>query len=169
MAAAELIFPVHCLDAVETDSAPLVEVALTNNTRLSVAFDDAVGTLKYRNGKFTVPSDIDGSGTVTFRAWVAAATADSAKEFRLAVDLLPLGDSDGMDTAYSGTEDSGDVACDTTQDDLMLVEWTETVTNLGWSANDMVMFRISRIGILSGTELVGDLYWDLFSIEIPLT
>jgi hypothetical protein len=164
MATAELSFAVPGLTATESNFAPIEKVSGTNIKKLVCAFDDT--TQEYRNGTLQVPTDINTAGTVTFRAFVIAKTAAASKNVQLSFEHKALDNSEAHDAAYTA-EDSGDKAVDATQGDLTEITWTETVSNLGWAANDFVYFRISRKDA-SANDLVGDLYWELFTIEIPL-
>ena len=119
------------------------------------------------NESFEVPSDLDTAGTVTFRCYVSAKTAAASKNIALTFGHLALNDSEDWDPSSPYTdEDSGDVAIDATQDDVTEVTWTETVSNLAWTASDLVLFRISR-PVASANNLVGDMYLFSTSITIP--
>lgn len=160
----EFHFPSEGLGAIETNFAPLTLLTGTNVKVYVRAYDDT--TEEYNNGKFMVPSDIDTSGTVTFRAYVSAATAAASKNIGLTFGHLPLANSEDWDPASPYTdEDSGATAIDATQDDVTLVTWTETVSNLGWAGNDMVLFRISRDTSVAD-NLTGDMY--LFNLQISI-
>jgi len=164
MAKAEYSFNVPSLEAVETAIAPIEKIG-TNKIRLTCAFDDT--TEEYRNGKFTVPTDIDTSGTVTLRAYVLAKTAVASKNVALTFGHSAMNDSEASDAANYTDEDADDQSIDATQGDYSEIAWTETVSNLAWAANDIVRFRISRFAATT-TNLAGDMYWDTFTIEIPL-
>lgn len=159
----EFVFDAANLQMVEDNSAPLAELAGTNVDVLVRAFDDT--TEEYANGKIHIPGDVDTSGTVTFRAYVMAATAAASRNIALTLGHLALNNSEAHDAAYTD-EDSGDVSIDATQGDVTEVTWTETITNLSWAANDLVLFRISRPSA-SVNDLVGDMYLFSLSIEIP--
>lgn len=159
----EYSFPAESMGALEDNFASLERLAGTTVNTFVRAFDDT--TEEYVNGKLMVPSDIDTSGTVTFRAYVMAKTAAASKNIALTFGHIALNDSEDFDVAYTD-EDSGDTAIDATQDDLTEVTWTETVANLGWSASDLVIFRFSRPAA-SVNNLSGDMYLFEFSIEIP--
>lgn len=164
-AKAEYCFPVASLEAVETAFATLEQIG-TNVKRIVAAFDDT--TEEFRNGEFTVPGNIDTAGTVTLRAYVKAKTAAASKNVALTFGHDNQNDSGPSDAASPYTdEDSGDKAIDATQDDYTEITWTETVANLGWAANDIVRFRVSRYDA-SANDLSGDMYWFTFTIEIPL-
>lgn len=161
----EVKFDAASLHAIETNFAPL-ELLTGSNVKTYVrAFDDT--TEEYANGKFMVPTDINTSGTVTFRAYVMAETAAASKNIALTFGHLALNDSEDFDKASPYTEeDSGDKAIDATQDDVTEVTWTETVSNLGWAANDMVLFRLSRDPGATD-DLTGDLFLFQLTVEIP--
>lgn len=161
----EFFFDAAALQALETNFAPLEKIEGSNVNLLARAFDDT--TEEYVNGKIQVPGSVDTAGTVTFRAYVTAKTAAASKNIALTIGHLALNDSEDYDPASPYTEeDSGDVAIDATQDDITEVTWTETITNLGWAANDMVFFRLSRDPSATD-DLSGDMYLISLSIEIP--
>lgn len=162
----EITFDAASLQTLETAFASLEILSGTVVKTYVRAFDDT--TQEYTNGKFQVPADILTTGTVTFRAYVMAKTAAASKYVQLSFDHSAKNDSEDYDTAYT-TEDSGDKAIDATQDDVSEITWTETVSNLGWAANDYVNFRLSRKDTAAEADLVGDMYLHLFTIEIPRT
>lgn len=166
MATAEIQFDTNAWSPIETNTPQFSVDAGTNVNKTSHAFDDT--TENFLNAKFKVPGDVDTSGTVTFRAYVWAATAAASKNIELRFGHLALNDSEDWDpvSAYTN-EDSGDKAIDATQDDVSEITWTETITNLGWAADDAVYCRLSRIAP-SANNLVGDMHLDIFSVEIPL-
>jgi hypothetical protein len=126
-------------------------------------FDDT--TEEYINGRLEVPAGIDGSGTVTFRAFVSPATGAASKNVALTLGHRPVATSEAIDGAYTD-EDSGDKAITATTGNLTVIEWTETVANLDWVAEDLVFFRFSRPQA-SANNLVGDMYLVRFTIDIP--
>lgn len=158
-------FGAENLQAIETNFAPL-ELLTGTNVKVNVrAFDDT--TEEYANGKFQCPSDLNTSGTVTFRAYVMAKTAASSKNIGLTFGHLPLNSGEDFDPSSPYTdEDSGATAIDATQDNVTEVTWTETVSNLGWAEDDMVLFRVSRDPGVTD-DLTGDMYLFSIAIEIP--
>jgi hypothetical protein len=158
-----LPFTVAALQAVESNFAPVETVVGSNRTKRTAAFDDT--TEEYRNGKFVVPSSINGAGVVTFRAYVWSKTVAASRNVALRIGHHNFGESGSWDVAYVD-EDIDDQPIDATQDDISIIEWTETVAALGWTAEQLVGFRISRF-VATTTDLVGDMYWDFFAIEIP--
>ena len=163
---AEIILPfaVASLQAVESNFAPVETIVGTNRAKRTCAFDDT--TEEYRNGKFVVPGNIAGGGTVTFRAYVWSKTAVASRNVALRFGHITAADSASWDIAYTD-QDIDDQAIDGTQDDISIIEWTASVASMGWTADEMLGFRISRI-VATTTDLVGDMYWDLFVIEIPV-
>jgi len=150
-------------DVLETNFAPLTQDNGTNAKIMVRSFDDT--TEEYVNFSLTVPAEIDTSGTVTFRVWMYAATAAASKNVALTFDHRPLDNSESWDQTYT-SEDSGDIAIDATQDDITEGSWTETVTNLAWAANDIVLCRLSRPNA-SANDLTGDLQVIGFCVEVP--
>jgi len=114
---------------------------------------------------FICPADLNLSGTVTFTAYGYATTAAADKFVKLQYSHHGDTTGDTWDVAYT-TEDSGDVAITNTQDDLDKVEWTETVANLGWAANDFIRHVLGRIAP-AGADLAGDFGIVAFSIKLP--
>lgn len=172
MATAVLSFPVAGLDAIAPPSvptavAPIVKIDGTNRGYLARAFDDAGS--EYCAGMFTVPTDIDGSGTVTFRVTGKRATGTGAANVVLAMFDVPLADSEAEDVLGGAVPSSGHtLAVDTTAGDVDIDSWTETATNLTWTAGETVEFYLFRDGANGSDTLSGDWWWRLFTIEIPL-
>lgn len=157
-----LYYKASDFDLVETNAAPLVQTSGTNVKHLVRAFDDT--TEEFVNFTFGVPDNIDTSGTVTFRVWMYSATAAASRNVALTFGNVPTGDSDDFDVAYTNIA-SGDLPIDSTQDNITIASWTETVATLGWVVNDVVQARVSRT--TATTNLVGDLNMIGFRVEIP--
>jgi hypothetical protein len=132
--------------------------------RTVLAFDDT--TEEYANFSIECPQNIDSGGTVTFRAHVTAATGAASKNVGLTLGHRPIDDGEAIDGAYT-EEDSGAKAIDATTSDLTTIEWTETVSNLGWVAEDFISARLSRDTGVSD-DLTGDLYLLGLTIDIPV-
>ena len=157
-----LYYKASDFDLVETNAAALVQNDGTNVKHLVRAFDDT--TEEFVNFLFGVPADIDTAGSVTFRVWMYSATAAASRNVGLTFSHVALSDSDDFDVAYTDV-DSGDLAIDSTQDNITISSWSETVATLGWAVNDVVQARLSRT--TATTNLVGDLYVMGFRVEIP--
>jgi hypothetical protein len=165
MPTTEMQFDTNALYGVETNVPTPELVSGTNVKKIVWAFDDT--TEEYINGKLKVPTDVDTGGTVTFRAFCMAKTAAASKNVALTFGHSARDNDEDYDAAYTD-EDSGNKAIPDTQDDVAEVSWTETVSNLGWQAHDLVYFRLSRYQA-SVNNLSGDLYLDLFVVEIPVS
>lgn len=160
----EVYFKASDFEKLETNVPALGIFTGSNIKMMTQAFDAT--TIEYVNFTMHAPNDLDTSGTVTFHAYCMAATAATAN-IVLDFDHSAIANSEALDAAspYT-TESSGAKAVDTTQDDLTYVTWTETVTNLGWAADDFIRCRLSRNTGVSDT-LSGDLYLLGFKVEIP--
>lgn len=160
-----LRFAPASLQPVETNS-PTFEVVTITNVILSVAACDDT-TQEYLNGKFIVPNGLNTTGTVTFRAIGHSKTAAASKNVAFDFDHAAVANDEDIDSATYTTEASGDKATINNQNDVEIHEWTETVANLGWVAEDVVYFRISRDPAATN-DLTGDWYLHEFSIEVPV-
>ena len=148
---------------VTTPATPLLDTG-TNGEISAVAFSDGLGTQVVN--QIMTPSDLDTSGTVTFHAYGYAATAAGSKNIEYTFYHSAKSDSENWDAAHS-TKISGDLVPDSTQDDLDYFTWTETVSNLGWAANDHLRIKLARTAP-SANDLVGNYNHTLFRIEYPV-
>jgi hypothetical protein len=161
--------------ALETNIAPLEKMTGSNAKILVRAFDYA--TVEYVNGKFKVPGALVGTGsaTVTFRAvWYARVAPTGTDNVVWAfAHIAKATDEDWDNTAYT-VEQAGASQADIVQDVLTVTTWTETLTNLGWSADDLVLFRLYRNATDAGDTLDDradeddDALLLSFTIEIPV-
>jgi hypothetical protein len=165
MSILNLDFEPQGLAPLETNVPAFDTVTLTN-VKATVALFDA-STQERLNGKFSVPDDIDASGTVTFRMQGYSVTAAASKNVAFDFEHAAVANDEDLDSASYTTESSGDKATINNQNDLEHHEWTETVTNLGWADADTVFFKLSRKAA-SANNLTGDWAMLLFTIEIPL-
>jgi hypothetical protein len=139
-----LNFPFAALRANSTTNfAPITYVDLGTVEDHMAAYDGAQD--EYRQGTFVCPSDIDTGGTVTFEIYGKRASGTSAANVVFDFDHRAVADSEAGDGSYT-TESSGALAIDTTGGDLDRLTWTETVTNLAWAANDLIIFKVGRQG-----------------------
>lgn len=157
------VFDASALQALETNFSVLESTSSAATIYLARAYDDT--TREYANGFFTVPYDIDPSGTITIRLNGRAKTAASANT-RWALEHIPLTDSESLTTSYRWS-DSGDLALDTTAHDLDQLSWTMSVSSSTWASNDALFFRLSRDPAAT-SDLTGDFYLKSLSIDIPL-
>lgn len=160
------IFSAGNFDYPSSNAAPREVInsgSITNITLYGQAFDDTTNETVEQS--FEVPSDIDTSGTVTFYARGIAQTAATANiEFRFAHSFA--GNGEDADVAFTN-EDSGAKAVNTTQDYYTYFSWTETVSNLGWAANDSVKFQLTRLASGGNDTLTDDFYVTRLIIDIP--
>lgn len=162
----EISYDAADLQALETNFAPLIETGSTLKRTLIRAFDDT--TEEYVTGKLQVPNNLDNNTalTVTFRANVVSKTAASANAC-LTFSHLSRDNGENFDSGTYTDEDSGAFALDTTQNEITEATWTETISNLGWVANDMILFKLSRDPACA-SDLTGDLWLFNFTVEIPV-
>jgi hypothetical protein len=158
-------FAAEGLNALETNFSVLTQLTGTNVKILVRSFDQT--TEQYANGKFFVPSDFDTSGTITFRAYVAAATAAASKNIGLTFGHRAVTDNESWDQTYTDV-DTGAVSINSTQDRLTLVTWTVANSTAGWAANDMIEFRISRDTSVA-SNLASAMYLFLLEVSMPRT
>lgn len=150
-----------------SNPAPLETVAGTNGEMSGHAFNDTTEEFIVLQPAFRIPANIDSGGTVYFKAEGFAKVADG-NELQLRFSHSAKAKGEDWDVAYS-TKDSGDYVTDAQQDELDEVEWDETVSNLGWTAGDLLRIMLSRIAITDGTKVSGDWYGVNFFIRIPVT
>ncbi len=130
-----------------------------------LAFDST--TEEYANYAFAVPENIDTSGTVTFRVTCSPKTGAASKNVGWTSGNRPVNTGEAIDGSYT-EEDSGAKSITATTGQQTIMEWTETVSNLGWVANDIVYGRLSRDTSVAN-NLSGDCYFVKFEIDIPVT
>lgn len=144
--------------------APLNTRTATDVTFKEHLFD--ASTAEYVEFAFDLPANL-ASGTVTFLAKVSASTADG-NEIQLRFEHAAVGDDEDIDSVSYTAEDSGDFTTSSSQNDIDHVSWTETVANLGWSANDRIFCKVSRQSIDDGSALASDLGLLSFRIQYPI-
>jgi hypothetical protein len=163
--AIEFIYDLTELQPLEDNFASLERIDGTNVRKVVTAFP--INTPHFRNGKFMVPADLNTAGTVTFTAFGMARVAEVAKNIALRFDHIPLANNEAHDVAYTAVN-SGDKAVSNTQNNITKMEWTALVSTLGWAANDLVYFRLSR-QVPTVSDLTGDMLLEIFRINIPVT
>jgi len=138
----------------------------TNQAVVTLAFDDTTEETAQAPA-FVVPADINTGGTITFALVGWAKTAAAGKNVKFRVKQLVLSSGAGsVDTAYSTASDSGDLACNATQNRPVIYTWTATVSSLGWSAGQRVRLAISRIAP-SSNNLTSDFLVESFEVRVP--
>lgn len=156
---ASATLPLEAADSIP----PISKDAGTNVDQLAVLFDSA--TDECRSVTFKVPSDVASGSTITFRAlWYSTATSgDVMWDFR-----HTSGDTEGESWDDSLTTEVA--AADTVQGTTKLITvttWTETLTNLGWAANDLVTGVFCRDANNGSDTMSADAYAIGFGVEIP--
>ncbi len=135
------------------------------NVDVEVALYDAA-TDECRSVAFRVPSDIDTGGTCTFTAeWYSGTetTGDVVWDFR-------HNSGTGEGVSWDTTRTIEAAAADTTQgtvDQKTVTTWTETVTNLGWTASEFVEGLVCRDANNGGDTMANDASMLLFSVRCP--
>ena len=130
-----------------------------------LAFDD---TTEECASKFFILSDLlDTGGTVNFIAMGYPSTA-SANDVVLRVrnDELENDEEIGASTSSSATDICTMI---NTQDDLVKCEFTQTISNLGWAAEDLVYIEFCRDADDVSDDHVGDWHLISFQMRIPLS
>ena len=161
----ETYWPASATMALEPgeNTAPLLKEEGTNNDAQIAAFDDT--TSECRSMTFLVPSDTaTGASNVTFRARWYSGTATSGTgqwDFKHA----PIADAEVWDASVT-TESSSADTINGTVDQINVTTWTESMTNLGWAASDLILGRLCRN--ISDT-VSGDLYLVDFAVEMDRT
>ncbi len=154
-------FPAGSWDYPIANPAPLDTDTGSNGTIKRQLFDDS--TEEFLEAVFTVGT-LAGTETVTFEAYGYAVTAAASKNIELKFYHSAKANGENWDAAYSSKE-SGDLAIDGTQDQIDRSTWTETIANLGWSSNDQIRIKLSRIDA-STDDLSGDYGVTHFKITI---
>ena len=135
----------------------------TNVDFLNVAYD--FNTDEGRTVTFRVPSDIDTTATVTFRAHWYANSVDGnvVWDFR-----HNSGVAEGVDPDAALTTEAA--AADAVQNavgKITQTTWTETVSNLGWAANDEVVGVFYRDANNASDNMGADALSIGFGVDIP--
>lgn len=158
----EVGIPAGSWDLPASDFAEPEKDTGTNGTITGHLFDDT--TEEFVEGVFVLPSAI--AGTVTFEAYGYPTTWVTGKNIELKFYHSAKADDENWDAAYSNKE-SGDLAINTSgQDVLDRFTFTESISTLGWTANDQVRIKLSRIAP-SANNLSGDWRLTHFRVIVP--
>ena len=132
--------------------------------QLLAAYDSS--TDECRSIVFSVPEEINTSTTVTLSVyWIATATFGATVwDFRhnsgVTSGVNPISVSVTTVTASAATTQG-------TAGQLNITTWTETVSNLGWVADDQVNAEFCRDANHASDTMTGDAYATLFKVKIP--
>lgn len=161
----EITFTALSLEFINAgDSFPAPVKDAGTNIDINVLAYDA-GTDECAGKNFVVPSDIAASGSVTFRLYYFAATAATNSAY-WDFKHRAINNAESWDQSLT-TESDGGCAGTATQDQVVECEWTETISNLGWSASDTVEFEVCRDADNASDNLSGDANLINFTVEIP--
>jgi len=163
----EINIPAGAWNYPAANPAPLERDTGTNSGMFRHLFDDTTEEFILLEPAFELPDNLDASGTVYFSLYGYAVVADGNEvQFKISHSAKTEGES--WDAAY-GTLDSGDKVTNSDQDEIDQIEWNETVSNLGWTASDLLRLMLSRIAIDDGTKTDGDYGVLNLKIRIPVT
>jgi len=156
-------FPAGSWDYPAINPAPLDTDSGVNGTIKRQLLDDAFQNSVISQVK--LPGSLNLVDSIYFEAVGYAVTAVAGREIRLTFGHAPMSDGESWDTALSPVE-STDASCNSVQDALDFFQWSETVSNLGWTSNELVRISLKRASP-TGTNLVGN--WGLvhFRIRVP--
>lgn len=163
----ELNFPAGSWNYPTSNPAPLDRDTGTNGGMFRHLFDDTTEEFILLEPAFEIPDNLDTAGTVYFSLYGYAVVADG-NEVQFKISHSAKAEGESWDAAY-GTKDSGDKATDAQQDEIDQITWNETVSNLGWAAQDLIRLMLSRIAIDDGTKTDGDYGVLNLKIRIPVT
>lgn len=158
-------FDAQTLACLETNSPEQRMVDFGTVLVRVLAYDDT--TEEYANSLLVVPGTIDTAGTVTFRVTCSPKTGAASKNVGWTFGHRPVNTAEAIDGSYT-EKDSGAVSITASTGYQTIMEWTETVSNLGWVAGDVVYFRLSRDPAVAN-DLTGDCYLIEFNVEVPTT
>jgi len=149
----------------DTDDAipPILKEEGSNIDILVRAYD--ASTDECASGTLHVPSDVESGSTITFRSrWYSptATTGNIMWYFR----HLPRAEGEDWDAALTTEAASAD-ATQGTIDQITVTTWTETLSNTGWAASELVEFELCRDANHASDTLAGDAYLIDFTVEIP--
>jgi len=167
MAYIEYNFPAGSWGYPTSNPAELDRDTGTNHNTFRHNFDDSTEEFILLEPAFELPSNLDTAGTIYFIIEGYAKTAASANVvFKIYHHAVAQGES--WDGAYS-TLSSGALSCNGTQDYLDRFSFSETVANLGWSANDLLYLKLSRDAGNASDTLTGDYCVVNVKIRIPVS
>ena len=146
-----------------TNPAPLERDVGTHRDQFRHLMDDT--TEEGLEDVLRLPSDLDASGTVYFGIECRGVTAAAGKQAQVKIRHTAVASGESFDVAHQAVL-SGDLNLPNIQDIDGFYEFSETVANLGWVANDSVLIEPSRIEP-SGDDLTGDLGFSDFRARLP--
>jgi hypothetical protein len=136
----------------------------TNIDIIVAQFDDS--TDECRSVQISVPSDIQTGATITFRTYWFAETAAANN---VIWDFRHTGtgtEGESWDQSLTTETAAADAASSTTNQ-MTVTSWTETLTNLGWAATDVITGVLCRDANNGSDTLTGDANLIMFCMDIP--
>ena len=162
----EFVWPMSALLPLEAADSipPLAKDASTTFDFLPVDFDQS--TDEGRTYTFMVPPDMTAGGTVIFGVvWYAASVTTGNVMWSTTQNG---GVADGVDPDVSSTTEAAAAdAVAGTAGQITITTWTQTTTNLNWSASDFVTGVIFRDANHASDTLAADSRALAFFIRIP--
>lgn len=158
----EIPFPPGSFDLLESAYPPPEKITGTTQKTISYGFDDT--TDEFVGGSFIVPSDVESGSIVTFRLFWRPRTA-AATDTIWAFEHYAADTGETWDGGFT-TETSGASTGSASTGFLTELTWTENLSNLAWTASDLVRFRLSRDANHASDNLVGDALFYYFQVEI---
>lgn len=155
--------PAGSFDYPSSNYAPWEKKTGTNGDIFVNMFDDT--TEEFVIGQFKLPPTYDANSNVTFYIEGYSATAASSKNVQFKFYYSIKVDGNDWDASFDN-ESSGDLAVDSTQDNLDFFSWTVSAGDMSLEQGGHVRFKLSRIAPLSN-NLSGDYYLTHFRIRIP--
>lgn len=155
--------PAGAFDRDPTDYPEWEKLAGTNGEMIVEWFDDT--TEEYLLSQIQIPADLT-SGAVYIEVYGFAKAADG-NNIQLKLSHSAKAVAEDWDAAYD-TLLSGDTATNAVQDKLDFIEFSDTVANLGWEADDHVRIKISRAALAGAGPVVGDYGITHVRIRIPI-
>lgn len=156
---ASALEPLEAADSIP----PISKFTGTNIDILVCSFDDS--TDEGRKVSFKVPSDV-GTGNVTYRVVWFSRTATTGNVIWDARSTATGAEGESWDGSITTDSAAADAVQGTTNQ-MTVTTWTETVSNLGWAANDVITVMLYRDANNASDTLVGDAEVVGFGIEIP--
>lgn len=144
-----------------SNPAPLDTVTGTNGTLQAHLFDSA--TDETIEGVFQLPSDISSFTTINFEALIFHKTNKTSKTVQMVFSHSAKATTESWDDSYTDETSAAETVRDNAKE-LYLLDWTETISNAGWAANDQVRFKLWRD--VSGDDLDEDACLSFFRVRL---
>lgn len=141
---------------------PISKLAGTNVDHLVRLFNDS--QKECVSGTFNLTGDLDTSGSATFHVDWDAVTA-AADDVVWSFNQVAVASGENWDTSLASVTNTA--TANATQKLITQTTFTETISNLDWTADDFVAFEFCREGGNMSDTLTGDSRLFNFKIEVP--